>query len=183
MADQAKEYYEKKPGYVVKSGCLNAAQQPIDYSVTTDAGQGFQYTLDGNKYDVCNKTSMEVCGILGQENVPAKVIRADIGDIILEALSGEIVLRARSIRIVAQDGSGEVTINAGKNITIKGPIANIDATNLNLSGKNNVSVGAGAYESFGKVSQSEVKGTELIQEPINSFLSGAIKWLKFFIPA
>jgi hypothetical protein len=179
---QGKEYYEKHPGYVIKAGSIDPAGIPIDISIITDLGQGFTYSQNGNKFESCNQTSYESVGWTAQDKQPAKVIRAEKGDIVFEAITGDIILRANNIRIIAKDGSGEVTISSNKNITISAPIVNTDSTNVNISGKNNVSVGAGAFESFGKVSQSEVKGTEIVLEPINSLLSGAYKWLKLFLP-
>ena len=49
MTENPKEYYEKKPGYEVKSGTVDAAGKKIDYAVFTDNGQGFEYTQEGNK--------------------------------------------------------------------------------------------------------------------------------------
>lgn len=181
-APKREAYTDKKPGYVVKSGERDYAGQVIDYSVTTDTNQGFQYTVGGTKYDACDGTSYEVCGFKGQDKVPAKVLRGVKGDIIIEALDGDIILKGRNIRIVATDGSGEVTINALKNTTIKSPVANVEGTNVNISGKQSVGLGGGSTEVFGKMSESQVKGTDVILEPINAFLSGAIKWLKLFTP-
>ena len=118
MTDQPKEYYEKKPGFVIKSGVKDVAGKYIDYSVITDMGQGFQYTEEGNKLDACKKTSYEICGEETAENEPAKVIKAKSGNIVIEALGGDIILKARNIRIVAVDGSGEITINSGISVTI-----------------------------------------------------------------
>ena len=62
MTEQPKEYYEKKPGFVVKSGTEDALRRRIDYAVFTDNGQGFEYTQDGKKFDVCRGTSLEITG-------------------------------------------------------------------------------------------------------------------------
>lgn len=181
-APKREEYVDKRPGFCIKSGARDAAGGIVDLSIITDASQGFEYTLEGNKYDVCNATSYEACGFNGQDKTPSKIIRAVKGDIHIDALDGDIILKGRNIRIVSTDGSGEITLNSLKNVTVKSPIANIDGTNVNITGKNNVSLGGGSTELFGKMSQSEVKGTDIILEPINAFLSGAIKWLKLFTP-
>lgn len=188
MTAQPNEYYEKFPGgFQVASGIPDPAGILIDYAVTTDNGQGFSYTQDGDKWDVTNKVSYELSGCDTKNPVPAgkpaKVIRTKSGDIVIEALGGDLILKAKNIRIVASDGSGEVTIQSGKNITIKGPVANIDSTNVNVSGKNNIGLGGGSVETFGKASSSQLKGTDIFLEPINSLLSGAYKWIKQFIPS
>jgi hypothetical protein len=181
-APKREEYIDKRPGFVIKSGSRNYAGEVDDLAIITDNTQGFEYTVDGNKYDRCNATSYETCGWKGQDKVPSKIIRAIKGDIVIEALDGDIVLKGLNVRLVSTDGSGEITLTSLKNVTVKSPIAHIDGTNVNISGKNNLSLGGGSTELFGKMSQSEVKGTDVILEPINAFLSGAIKWLKLFTP-
>ena len=181
-APKREAYTDKKPGFVVKSGERDFAGQVIDYSVTTDTNQGFQYTVNGTKFDACDGTSYETCGFKGQDKIPAKVLRGVKGDIIIEALDGDIILKGRNIRIVSTGADGEVTINSLKNTTIKSPITNLDGTNVNVSAKQALGLGGGSTEIFGKMSESQVKGTDIILEPINAFLSGAIKWLKLFTP-
>jgi hypothetical protein len=188
MTQQPNEYYKKYPGgFQVSSGIPDPDGKVIDYSIVTDYGQGFTYTQEGNKWDITNNVSYELAGCDTKSPVPpgkpAKIIRTTSGDIHIEALSGDIVLKANNIRIIASDGSGEVTIQSGKNITIKGPVANIDSTNVSVSAKNNIGLGGGSVETFGKMSSSQLKGTDVILEPINSFLSGAYKWIKQFIPS
>ena len=58
-----------------------------------------------------------------KDKEPAKVIYARNGDIHFEAPNGQITLKAKNIRLVSQDGNGEVTIQAGKTIEIDGPTA------------------------------------------------------------
>ena len=57
-----KQFVEKRPGFVIKSGTRDAAGKNIDYAMFTDRGQGFEYTHEGNKHDVTNKCSSETCG-------------------------------------------------------------------------------------------------------------------------
>lgn len=190
MTEQPNEYYEKfLGGFQVSSGVPGPDGKTIDYAVITDKGQGFSYTQEGNKLDVTNRWSYELVGCNPKDKIPggsngkpAKLIRAASGNINIEALDGDIILKGKNIRIIASDGSGEVTITSGKNITIKGPVANIDSTNVSVSAKNNVALGGGSVETFGKMSNSELKGTDVCLEPINSLLSGAYKWIKLWIP-
>jgi len=160
MTDQPKEFYDKKPGYVVKSGTTDAAGKPIDYAVYTDYGQGFQYTQEGNKFDHCWKTSYELCGEDVQENEPAKIIRADNGNILIEALNGEVVIRAKNIRLVAQDGSGEVTITSAKHFSVNAPVQNFKGSVSNTVMSNSVSTGALAVDSRGEIQNSATSGSE-----------------------
>ena len=50
---------------------------------------------------------------------PAKVIRAKNGDIHIDAMNGDIVLKGANIRLQATDSMGEVTVNAGKQVATR----------------------------------------------------------------
>ena len=181
MTDQPKEYYEKKPGFVVKSGTKDALKRPIDYAVFTDSGQGFEYTKEGLKIDVCKGTSLEISGIDVKEGEPGKIIDAKGGDIIIQALDGDITLKARNIRIVALDGSGEVTINAGKQIHTNAPITSIKGGMSNIVMSNSASVGAQSVDTAGNMQNSQSSGAEESEGSILSkLLSLAKKFQAFF---
>lgn len=174
---QPKEYYEKKPGFVVKSGVEGSEGEIIDYAVITDESQGFKYTKDGLKLDLTNGTSYEVCGDKTNEKEPAKIIVAKNGNIIFDAENGEIVLRARSIRIVAYDASGEVTIDANKQVSIKSPVQSMNGTNINILGSNSVSVAGNAVDTVGGMQNTQGVLTDALQ---GSFLGGVLQVLSKF---
>lgn len=174
---QPKEYFEKKPGFVIESGVEGPNGEVIDYSVITDESQGFKYTKSGLKLDLTNGTSYEVCGEKVGEKEPAKIIKAKNGNIIFDAEGGEIVLRARSIRIVAYDANGEVTIDATKQISMKSPIQNIKSTNVNILGSNSVSIAGNAVDSVGGMQNSQGVLTDALQ---GSFLGGVLQAISKF---
>jgi hypothetical protein len=181
MTDQPKEYYEKRPGFIVKSGTPDIAGKKIDYAVFTDNGQGFEYTQEGNKYDACKKTSYETVGEGVNEGEPAKIIKAKNGDVIIEAVAGDLILRARNIRIVAMDGSGEVTINSAKQVSIQAPIQNFKGTNLNTVMSNSYSVGALSVDTTGVMQNTQNTEGEKQQSGILNQILGAVKkFQKFF---
>ena len=96
-----KQFVENAPGFVIKSGTRDAAGKNIDYAMFTDRGQGFEYTHEGNKHDVTNKCSSEVCGeFVGKDEV-AKSIYAMGGNIVIDAKDGDIILKGLNIRIEA----------------------------------------------------------------------------------
>ena len=172
MADEGKkEYIEKRPGFVVKSGTEDAAKRKIDYAVFTDHAQGFEYTQDGQKIDVCRGTSLEICGVdekSVQEGQPGKII---------DAKNGDITLKARNIRIVALDGSGEVTINAAKQIHTNAPITSIKGGISNTVMTNSASTGALATDTTGVMQNSQSSGAE---ESEGSILSKLLSLAKKF---
>lgn len=154
------EFYDKKPGFCIKSGTTDAAGKKVDFAIFTDNGQGFEYTQEGVKFDKCNKTSYELCGIDAGEKEPAKIIKASNGNIILDAPNGEIIIRAKNIRIVAQDGSGEVTITSAKHFSVNAPLQNFKGTSSNTVMSNSASTGALAVDSRGEIQNSATSGSE-----------------------
>jgi hypothetical protein len=180
MSEQPKEYFEKKPGFIVKSGSKDAAKRPIDYAVFTDNGQGFEYTQDGQKIDVCRKTSLEISGLDVSEGEFGKIIDAKGGDILIQALNGDITLKARNIRIVALDGSGEVTINAGKQIHTNAPITSIKGGIQNTVMTNSASTGALSTDTTGVMQNTAQSGAEECEGSLlTKLLSIAKKFQQF----
>jgi hypothetical protein len=182
MADQPKEYYEKKPGFVVKSGTIqDVTGKTVDYAVFTDNNQGFQFTTDGDHTQVTNKTSYELSGIDGTDGVPGKVIRVKKGDIVIEAMDGDIILRGKNIRIVALDGNGEVTVNSGKHFSVNAPVQSMKGATSNTVMSNSASVGAQATDTTGNMQNTQSSGVEKSQSSILSQLMGIVtkfqKWL------
>lgn len=181
MSDQPKEYYEKKPGFVVKSGTPDLMGKTTDYAVFTDNGQGFQFTTDGEHRQQCKKTSYELCGVDGKDGEPAKVIRAKKGDIIIEAMDGDIILRGKNIRVVALDGSGEVTVVSGKHFAVNAPVQSMKGSISNTVMSNSVSVGAQATDTTGNMQNTQSSGVEESQSSILSQLMGIVKKFQKFL--
>jgi len=180
-----KEYYEKKPGYVVKSGTKDQIlKQTIDYSITTDNGQGFMFLQNGNYYEQCKQVSYEISGCDPNKPVPdkqpAKIIRTQTGDIIIEAMSGDVIIRGKNIRIESTDGNGEVTLNSPKIMNLKSPITNIQSTNTTILGSNNITLVAQVIELAGGIQLARGVLTDLFQGfSIGKILSVLTKVQKF----
>jgi hypothetical protein len=179
--EQPKEYLDKKPGFVIKSGIKDAAGDEVDFSIITDAGQGFEYRVNGVKLDHCNAQSYEECGKDVQAGTPAKIIRATRGNIVIEALDGDIILRANNIRIQAKDGSGEVTINSTKQIALNSPIVNAKSSNLNLLASNSASIAAQATDTVGNIQNTQAASVDVGQASILGKLLGVLTKFKKFL--
>ena len=179
MADEGrKEYFEKKPGYVVKSGTEQASTGKItDYAVYTDYGQGFSWTTDGEHRSVTNKTSYDLSGVdpSASSGIPAKIIRTKRGDIIIDAMDGDIIIRGKNVRLVASDGAGEVTITSGKQFAVNAPIQSLKGTNFNTVMSNNVSIGAQTVDTNGNMQNTSNSGGEEGQSSILSRILGVVK--------
>lgn len=177
MTEQPKEYYEKKPGFTLKSGVSDGAGRTIDYSFTTDNGQGVEYTTDGMKFDLCNKTSYELSGADCQEGEPAKIIRTFNGDIIIEALDGDVIIKGRNIRFVASDAKGEITMNAASQVATTAPKITVKGTNVDTVATATAAVAGNFVDSTAGVSKSDSVATDATQ---GSFLGGLIKAIQKF---
>ena len=184
MADSPKkEYVDKKPGFVVKSGGVkDITGEGIDYAVFTDHGQGIIFNENGDHKQHCLKTSYDLSGTDPNmdKNDYAKVIRAKKGDIQIEALDGDIVIKANNIRIVGLDGNSEVTITSGKHVSINAPIQSFKGTNMNTVMSNSVSLGAQAIDTNGNIQNSANSGSEEKQSSILSQILGVVKKFKSF---
>jgi hypothetical protein len=182
MTEQPKEYLDKKPGFVIKSGIKDAQGTKVDFSIITDYGQGFEYRVDGVKLDHCNAQSYEECGRDVKTGTPAKIIRAKRGDIVIEALDGDIILRANNIRIQAKDGNGEVTINSTKQIALNSPIVNAKSSNLNLVASNSASIAAQATDTVGNIQNTQAASVDIGQASLLGKLLGVLtKFRKFLL--
>jgi hypothetical protein len=152
-----------------------------DYGVTTDSGHVELSLEDGKKVEVVPSTYYEHVGQNCNQEEPAKIIFAKNGNIHLEAQNGDIVLKARNIRIVAEDGSGEITLNSGKIIKIKAPSTNIAGTNVTTTAPGNLETIAGTVSSGAQIQNQSGSATDLLQ---GSFLGSIMKVLssveKFF---
>ena len=91
-------------------------------------GHNQTYTLNGNKGEIVPGSSHEICGTeLSQgrnspeEEIPAKSIIAENGDIILNAQNGNVKILAKNIYVetTGAGSDGSVLIKANDHITMK----------------------------------------------------------------
>jgi hypothetical protein len=114
-----------------------------DYSIITKNGDGFAFTDDGKHIMTCDGTSHENvgCNLPSQTSSnnpfqPAKWIRAESGDIVLEATLGTIYLTAKNIVLVASgsEPNGNIFLKSSNEIYIKSSDSvTIAATNVTVS--------------------------------------------------
>lgn len=161
MTDQPKRDVCKRPGYEIKSGTTDPDGKKTDLSMFTDNGQGFHYSKDtGSKLDLCFGTSYDLCGAdITTEGQPGKVIRAENGNIHIEAMNGEVVIKAKSIRLVAQDGSGEITLVSGKQVAVNSPLQNFKGTISNMVMSSTADTAALAVGTRGEIQNSSTSGS------------------------
>ena len=177
-----KEYYGNYPGFRIASGIKipdgELQGKYVDLEMITDEGQGWAFYKDGLHKMVVNGTSYEIVGFRGKDGVPAKMITANSGNICLEALDGDIILKARNIRFKSTD---EFTVNSGKHISLQCAEMHLAATNVNILGKKNLSMGAQFIEISGGVSVEEGTQTDKKQGGFLGSIIGTFDKFKDFL--
>ena len=184
VATQENEYFATYPGgYRVTSNCKitdgDLQGEFTDYSLITDEKQGIAWYKSGLQKLVVNGCSYETVGIRGKENEPSKIICAAYGNILIEAQDGDIILKGRNIRF---DASAELTMNGSEQIYIgKTPILNLDASNTNILGTKNLSLGGNFIEVSGGSSVDVGTQTDKLQGGFLGALIGAFDRFKDFL--
>lgn len=154
------------------------------FSLVTDAISGFMFKKDGSSALGVPKTSVEVVGRKLDPNgkEPAKMIRAENGDIVLDACHGNIILRGANVHIEGNSAlGGQVTINSSKITQIDSPIFNAKTDYTTLAATGAFSASGGSHESNGEFANESTKGTD--EEDASFFgriLSAIKKFKKFF---
>ena len=162
MSDQPKEWWQQGFGFKVQAGTTIDGKE-VGYAMITDEHTGYSYYKNGDKWDLSLGTSLEVCGKNVNDNVPAKVIYARNGDIEFIAPGGQITLKARSIRILAEDGDGEITLNAGKILELDGPTSRVKGTNIDIAAKSSANLVGNFVEAGAGVQQSSSSLVDIFQ--------------------
>ena len=160
---------------------VNYRDNTIDYGITADGGNSIFLQKDGKRNDVVPSTSFELVGEKCVDEEPGKVILAQNGNIHIEAQNGDIILKAKNIRIVAEDGSGEITLNSGKIIDFKAPYLKENATNITVTASGNLETLAGTKSGSAQIQNSEGSSTDLLQGTfLGQIFSGLQSLKKFF---
>ena len=185
MADQiqGKEWWQQGFGYRIEGGFTEAGKE-ISYSMITDEGTGFRYYKTGDYWNINDRSSVERCGIRLNDKEVAKLIQADNGDIVLEAPNGQITLKAKNIRIMAEDGDGEITMQAGKILEADAPTSRVKGTNVDITAVSGAQVMGSYADITAGVQQSSSSLTDITQGSfvgaVLNVLGNIKKYLEYF---
>ena len=146
-----------KNHYRVEAG-QDSPYGSVSYRVITNGGSGFGFHEDGvNRENLqCAVTgrSTEVLGTdierkrdAAQDPViPAKFIKCVNGDFIIDCDTGDILLKADNIKLLAKGTSdtndGDIQIKANKNILLDSPDIRIVGSNLRLTARKDFTISA-----------------------------------------
>jgi hypothetical protein len=159
---------------------LDYSNFSVDYGISTDGGSSIFLQKDGKRVDVTPNTYYENVGYDCVDGEPAKIIYAKNGNIHLEAANGDIILKAKNIRIVAEDGSGEITINSGKIIDIKAPAIKENGTNITVIATGNLETISGTKSGSTQIQNQDGSSTDLLQGSFLGQLMSGLQGLKKF---
>lgn len=171
---------ENKERYKVLSGGSHEAHGEIMYGIVTGEGDGTVHYEDGREVTVAKGGSLEILGQnlkVGSKSEnpinPAKLIRAEKGDIIIEAKNGKIILMGTQVEIRAsgnkKDKTGSIYMNANVSVQVNSPDTRISGTKctiaaahtLNVVGKNYIDM----VSSFSSASTStDLLSTNIFQQ-------------------
>lgn len=185
MADQiqGKEWWQQGFGYRIEGGFTEAGKE-ISYSMITDEGTGFRYYKTGDYWNINDRSSVERCGIRLNDKEVAKLIQADNGDIEIRAPGGQITLMAKNIRIVAEDGDGEITLQAGKILEADAPTSRVKGTNVDITAVSGAQVMGSYADMTAGVQQSSSSLTDITQGSfvgaVLNVLGNIKKYLEYF---
>jgi hypothetical protein len=156
----------------------------ILFSLITEHNTGIKFYNNGDSLFITDNTSSEVVGLKLPPNsdIPAKIIHAANGDIVLDAKQGDIVLRGMNIRIEGIDGlGGEVTINSSKTVQIGAPNVKVQSDGIiTMTAASTISTAAGSNEKHGEIANEDTTGTDFLQASFFGKILTAIKKFKAF---
>ena len=183
MTEQNREDLEVHKNYKIYGGIESEVYgKTIEWGVATNGGptndvQSIFLCDDGDKIETTPRTSMEVVGGKCSDKEPAKVIYAKNGDIEIRAPGGQITLVAKNIRIIAEDGSGEITLKSNKIIQTDAPSTKVLGTNVDIAANSQATVMGEYVESAGGIQASSGTVTDAFK---GSFIGGILKSLTKF---
>jgi len=130
-----------KSTYRVDGGNTIPVHGKVNHSLICQNGDGEIYAESGRNVKTVSEASIEVVGTelspnadAGQPHIPAKWIRAEKGDVLIEAPNGTLYLSARNIVVAA---SGPETENSSN-----GNIDIIASNDINLDSKDTIKMDA-----------------------------------------
>ena len=168
--------------YRFEAGTKSFANGDIELGLSTPTKQGINMYKNGNCDFAINGTLKEVSGFnVKNPEQYARIIDADKGSILIQALNGTITLKAKNIRLVGVDGTeGEITLQASKKILTNAPTVTTQGTNVTLAASQNASVAGSSTTIHGATPPDVSSGAETDNSSIMGQILDAIKRFKKF---
>lgn len=156
----------------------------VCFSLLTDKIQGIKFKKNGDAEFTTPGTSKEVVGCVGgyADNVPSKIIRAENGDIVLDAINGNIVLKGKNIKIDAKDAlGGQITLDSSRAVSVSASLINAQGDKITIAGANSASVVGGSTEVHAQISNESTTATDVLKSGfLGQILTAIEKFSEFF---
>ena len=168
--------------YRFEAGTKSFANGDIELGLSTPTKQGINMYKNGNCDFAINGTLKEVSGFkVKNPEEFARIIDAENGSILIQALNGTITLKAKNIRLVGIDGTeGEITLQASKTVHMDAPTVGAQGTNITLAASQNASVAGSTTTVHGATPPDISSGAETDNSSIMGQILDAIKRFKNF---
>lgn len=165
------------------------SSEELDFSILTDNGAGFIFSSNGNSLFSTKGTSTEVVGLNLNtkslvKNVPAKMIRAINGDIILDAGRGDIILQAKNVKIFATDASGgQIVLDSTKMVYANSPNVKLTGDYFNGAFSAHTGLAGATGSNHAEINHETTTSTDADRSSFLGRILSAIKqFKKFFEP-
>ena len=168
--------------YRFEAGTKSFANGDIELGLSTPTKQGINMYKNGNCDFAINGTLKEVSGFnVKNPEQYARIIDADKGSILIQALNGTITLKAKNIRLVGVDGTeGEITIQASKTVHMDAPTIGGQGTNISFAGANKTQIAGTSLDLATSTKASCASGLDTDSSSIMGQILKAIKDFKEF---
>lgn len=168
--------------YRFEAGTKSFANGDIELGLSTPTKQGINMYKNGNCDFAINGTLKEVSGFnVKNPEQYARIIDADKGSILIQALNGTITLKAKNIRLVGVDGvEGEITMQASKTVHMDAPTIGGQGTNISFAGANKTQIAGTSLDLATSTKASCASGVDTDSSSIMGQILKAIKDFKKF---
>ena len=168
--------------YRFEAGTKSFANGDIELGLSTPTKQGINMYKNGNCDFAINGTLKEVSGFnVKNPEQYARIIDADKGSILIQALNGTITLKAKNIRLVGVDGvEGEITMQASKTVHMDAPTIGGQGTNISFAGANKTQIAGTSLDLATSTKASCASGLDTDSSSIMGQILKAIKDFKKF---
>jgi len=186
LEDLAPDYFAmRRPGFNIESKCITQDHGIAEFIVSTDQNQGIQFYEKGNAKMLANKSVEIVAGKQNKDkNSFAITLDAKSGNILIQALDGELILEGGSVKIIATDDDGDVTIRSGKTLSMNAPEINAKGTKTNISATSDLHIDAASMDLYSQTGdvrfasgQDPILGPSIIGK-ISPFIEQSLKRLR-----
>ena len=160
----AENYYRRNyPGFNITSGHNTEAHGIGEYCMSTETAQGIHFYKQGNCKIVSRKSFEIATADKATDKDVAISIRAQDGDIVIEAKNGDLTLRGGNIILETTDAEGSIVSKPAKVFHVKAPEVELESTKMTAISTMDMMLAAGELTMYAESGPpSMVDGTEPI---------------------